>query len=167
VSDYGHLSKSRQVGFEKSAAKQAASVLLEEQAKQGPAVKLLALGHAQRAVELLADFVSGAEDCPPAVRRLAALDLLTVAGVIVTGGKEQPIAPSAKPITDLTADELRQLLGQQRATLEGLQRSIAGQVIEGERVSHGEHRPESRIIEALPTDYTSGDAVQALPAALE
>jgi len=119
---------------------------------KSPTVKNQALRVASESVELLTGMVRGSVEAPPAVRRQAALDLLTISGVIVPAGQAQPVAASAKPINELTADELRQLLQQQRSTLEGLQKSISGQVVEGERVIHGEHEPQTRTVKGLTTD---------------
>jgi hypothetical protein len=105
--------------------------LNEARGLQVPALKIQAIGMSQRALQLLDDFVTGKEEAPPAVRRLAAVDLLTIAGVISTNGQTPVQIPGgARPINDLTVDELRSLLETQRGTLDRLQKGLAGNVIE-------------------------------------
>ncbi|MBK7423579.1 MAG: hypothetical protein IPJ48_11020 [Propionivibrio sp.] len=96
-------------------------------------VQAEAVAWAPQALDTLTKMIGGAIDCPPAVRRLACLDVLQIAG-IATIGTNAPQTPGNKPVSELSADELRALLGQQRAALEKLDAGL-GRVVDGEAES--------------------------------
>ena len=96
-------------------------------------VQAEAVTWAPQALDTLTKMICGAIDCPPAVRRLACLDVLQIAG-IATSGTNVPQTPGDKPIHELNANELRALLGQQRAALEKLDAGL-GRVVDGDAES--------------------------------
>jgi len=102
-----------------------------------PTVRMAAIERAPSALNLLIKFVTGEESAPAAVRRLAALDILALAGL--TTGPAQPEPGTQKPVCDLTADELRAILAQQQGTLAELQQGLSGNVIEADKVPEQVH----------------------------
>lgn len=92
------------------------------QAIETPKLRLLALGRSTKALDLLYDFVIGVEgggqEAPAAIRRLAALDILNIAGITTTSQTIVKQAANNKPVAELDADELRALLASQKTALE-------------------------------------------------
>jgi len=99
---------------------------------QVPRIRIQALGLSGMALELLADFVKGVEkggqEAPASIRRLAALDILQIAGITTTSQGIEKQTATNKPVSELNADELRALLGQQRAAIEKLDKGL-GRVV--------------------------------------
>ena len=96
-------------------------------------VQAEAVTWAPQALDTLTKMICGAIDCPPAVRRLACLDVLQIAG-IATNGTNAPQTLGSKPVHEMDAAELRALLGAQRAALEKLDAGL-GRVVDGEAES--------------------------------
>jgi len=103
---------------------------------QVPRIRIQALGLSGMALELLADFVKGVEkggqEAPASIRRLAALDILNIAGITTTSQAIDKQTATNKPVSELSADELRALLGQQRQALDKLDRGLGRVVNEAE-----------------------------------
>jgi len=103
---------------------------------QVPRIRIQALGLSGMALELLADFVKGVEkggqEAPASIRRLAALDILQIAGITTTSQGIEKQTATNKPVSELSADELRALLGQQRQALDKLDRGLGRVVNEAE-----------------------------------
>ena len=97
---------------------------------------MLALGRSTKALDLLYDFVRGAEEggqeAPAAIRRLAALDILNIAGITTTSQTIAKQTPTNKPVAELDATELRALLGSQKAALEQINQGLGRVVNEAE-----------------------------------
>jgi hypothetical protein len=92
------------------------------QAIEMPKLRLLALGRSTKALDLLYAFVIGPEEggkeAPASIRRLAALDILNIAGITTTSQTIVKQATNNKPVAELDADELRALLASQKTALE-------------------------------------------------
>jgi hypothetical protein len=95
---------------------------------QIPRIRIQALGMSGAAMELLSDFVTGVQEAPASIRRLAALDILNIAGITTTSQAIDKQTATNKPVSELSADELRALLGQQRQALDKLDRGL-GRVV--------------------------------------
>lgn len=95
-----------------------------------PLVELTALQTSGTAINYLVGLVEGTEEAPASVRRLAALDLLQLGGIVRIGQGGHAVDPSHKSINDMSANELRTLLDRQRAALDGLQAGL-GPVVNG------------------------------------
>ena len=106
------------------------------QASELPRLRIEALGFGGRALKLLMDFVIGKEEggqeAPASIRRLAALDILNIAGITTTSQAIDKQTATNKPVSELSADELRALLGQQRQALDKLDRGLGRVVNEAE-----------------------------------
>jgi hypothetical protein len=92
------------------------------QEKEIPKLRIEALGFGGKALRLLMDFVlgkdEGGQEAPAAIRRLAALDILNIAGITTTSQTIIKQPASNKPVAELSADELRALLASQKTALE-------------------------------------------------
>ena len=103
---------------------------------QVPRIRIQALGLSGMALELLADFVKGVEkggqEAPASIRRLAALDILNIAGITTTSQAIEKQTATNKPVSELNADELRAMLSQQRAAIEKLDQGLGRVVNEAE-----------------------------------
>lgn len=97
-----------------------------------PRIKMRAVEAAPTALRTLVGMMDGSITAPASVRRLAALDLLNIAG-IPTNAATVEQTPGGKPVAEMTAEELRALLGQQRAALAKIDASL-GEVVVGEEV---------------------------------
>lgn len=97
-----------------------------------PRIKMRAVEAAPTALHTLVGMMDGSIEAPASVRRLAALDLLNIAGVPTNAATVEQ-TPGGKPVSEMTAEELRGLLSQQRAALEKIDASL-GEVVEGEEV---------------------------------
>ena len=106
------------------------------QAIETPTLRLLALGRSTKALDLLYDFVRGVEDggqeAPAAIRRLAALDILNIAGITTTSQTIAKQTPTNKPVAELDATELRALLASQKSALEQINSGLGRVVNEAE-----------------------------------
>jgi hypothetical protein len=102
------------------------------QAIEMPKLRLLALGRSTKALDLLYAFVIGVEEggkeAPASIRRLAALDILNIAGLTTTSQTIVKQTATNKPVAELDADELRALLASQKSALEQINHGL-GRVV--------------------------------------
>ena len=106
------------------------------QAIEMPKLRLLALGRSTKALDLLYAFVVGPEEggkeAPASIRRLAALDILQIAGLSTTSQTIVKQTATNKPVAELDADELRALLASQKASLDQINQGLGRVVNEAE-----------------------------------
>ncbi len=106
------------------------------QASELPRLRIEALGFGGRALKLLMDFVIGKEEggqeAPASIRRLAALDILQIAGLSTTSQTIVKQTATNKPVAELDADELRALLASQKASLDQINQGLGRVVNEAE-----------------------------------
>ena len=93
---------------------------------------MLALGRSTKALDLLYAFVVGPEEggkeAPASIRRLAALDILQIAGLSTTSQTIVKQTATNKPVAELDADELRALLASQKSALDQINHGL-GRVV--------------------------------------
>lgn len=89
-----------------------------------PLVELAALHKSGTAIDYLIGLVEGTQEAPASVRRLAALDVLQLGGIVKIGQGGHAVDPSHKGINEMSADELRALLDRQRAAMDALQAGL-------------------------------------------
>ena len=101
------------------------AVLADKQGLARVGVRLMAAEVAVEAVQYLARLVRADGDCanaPHAVRRLAALDLLSIAQV---AGQGAPDDSSDKPINQLSISELESMIRVRRGQVEAIDAALA------------------------------------------